>query len=50
MSTMFSRELLEAEELLKKVRSWTDEEVENLPRFYERKAREYRQLSNKSEE
>jgi len=35
-------QLQEAEELLEKVRSWTDEEVEELPIVYRKKAREYR--------
>ncbi len=39
-----SRELYEAEKLLEKVESWPEDEVEELPRFYREKAREYRQL------
>jgi hypothetical protein len=37
-----ARELFEAEELLKEVRSWSEEEVEELPRLYREKARKYR--------
>lgn len=40
----------EAEELLKELRSWSDEEVERLPKFYREKAREYRELANSGEE
>lgn len=38
-----SGEVFEAEELLEKVESWTEEEIEELPRFYREKAREYRE-------
>lgn len=41
---MRSRDLHEAEQLLEAVQSWTEDEVEELPRFYREKAREYRQL------
>lgn len=42
MTRVFPRELTEAEELLQKVRSWSEEEVEELPKFYREKAKEYR--------
>jgi len=45
-----SRHLNEAEELLQEVESWSEEEVEALPRFYKRKAREYRGLLNTGQE
>ena len=38
-----SGEVFEAEELLEKVDSWTEEEIEELPLFYREKAREYRE-------
>lgn len=40
----------EAEELLEEVDSWTEEEVEELPKFYREKAREFRGLVNSGEE
>lgn len=39
-----TKRLFEAEELLEEVASWSEEEVEALPRFYREKAREYRRL------
>jgi hypothetical protein len=37
-----SSEVFEAEELLEELESWSDEEIEELPRLYREKAREYR--------
>ena len=37
-----SSEVFEAEELLEELGSWSDEEIEELPRLYREKAREYR--------
>lgn len=50
MARIVSKHLAEAEELLKEVVAWTEEEVERLPRFYRDKAREYRKLANRGEE
>jgi len=50
VARVLSRELYEAEELLEEVQSWSEEEIEQLPRFYREKAREYRQLANSGEE
>jgi len=36
----------EAEELLKEVESWSEEEIKELPKLYREKAREYRRLTN----
>jgi len=36
----------EAEELLETVDSWSEEEIEELPKFYREKAREFRGLTN----
>jgi hypothetical protein len=36
--------LREAEQLLQKIESWTESEIEELPRLYREKAREYRQV------
>jgi hypothetical protein len=36
----------EAEELLKEVESWSEEEIEELPKLYREKIREYRRLTN----
>ncbi|MFB6186162.1 MAG: hypothetical protein ABEI86_04750 [Halobacteriaceae archaeon] len=47
---MDTSELLEAEELLKEVRSWSGEEIKELPKLYREKAREYRQLTQTGEE
>jgi len=43
---VLSQEIAEAEELLQEVESWSDEEVEELPKFYQDKAREFRGLTN----
>ena len=44
MNTTLTRfkELDEAEKLLTEVESWTEKEVEELPKFYRDKAKEYR--------
>lgn len=39
------KELALAEELLQKVASWSEAEVQNLPEFYRRKAVEYRAIA-----
>jgi hypothetical protein len=36
----------EAEELLETVESWSEEEIEELPKLYREKAREFRGLTN----
>lgn len=41
MIQVLSRRLYEAEELLEKINSWSEEEVEELPKLYREKAREY---------
>jgi hypothetical protein len=47
----FYSDLNEAKELLEAVESWSDEEVEELPKFYREKAREFqRVLTNSGEE
>lgn len=50
MARIAPREVFEAEELLREVRSWSEEEIEALPRFYREKAREFRQLAKHGEE
>ena len=50
MSRSLSADLHKAEELLKEVRSWSEEEVEELPRFYRERAREFRRLMQSGEE
>lgn len=42
MTRVLPKEMLEAEELLEEVRSWSEEEIEQLPQFYREKAREFR--------
>lgn len=49
MSRVESSEVFEAENLLKKIDSWSDEEIEELPKFYREKAREFRGLTNSGE-
>ena len=46
MSQVLPRELYEVEELLEEVKSWSEEEVQRLPKLYREKAREYRRLPN----
>lgn len=43
MTRIRSRELYEAEKLLEEVASWQEEQIEQLPKLYREKAREYRQ-------
>lgn len=50
MTQELTEQLHEAEKLLQKVTSWTEGEVEELPLFYKRKAREYRSLLQPGEE
>jgi hypothetical protein len=49
MSRIRSSEILEAEKLLAEISSWSDDEIEELPKFYREKAKEYRRLTNSSE-
>jgi hypothetical protein len=49
MTRIASRELYELEELLEEIESWSDEEVDQLPKFYREKAERYRELANKGE-
>lgn len=44
MARVRTKQVFEAEELLEEVASWSEEEVETLPRFYREKARKYRNL------
>jgi len=41
-------EILEAEELLEAVDSWSEEEIEELPKFYREKAREFQRVLTNS--
>ncbi|MDZ5813194.1 hypothetical protein U4E84_17840 [Halorubrum sp. AD140] len=45
-----SSEVFEAEELLEEISSWSNEEIEELPRLYREKAREYRRLVQQGEQ
>ena len=49
MGRIAASEVFEAEELLHEVSSWSDEEIEELPKFYREKAREFRILTNSGE-
>jgi hypothetical protein len=44
---MKTKELAEAEDLLAEVAAWPEDEVETLPKFYRRKARQYRELADR---
>ena len=50
MSRVASSEVFEAEELLEEVESWTEEEIDELPKLYREKAREFRRLTNSAQE
>jgi len=49
MSRLIPADVKEAEQLLERVQSWSDEEVDQLPKFYREKAERYRELANKGE-
>ena len=49
MSRIASSEVFEAEELLEEVKSWSEEEVEKLPKLYQEKAREFRRLTHQGD-
>jgi hypothetical protein len=42
--------MVEAENLLDELSSWSEEEIEELPELYQKKAREYRDLLNHGED
>lgn len=46
---MSMNELAEAEVLLEEVGSWSDDEVQSLPRFYREAAQRYRGLVNQGD-
>lgn len=50
MAPIITERSREAEELLDEVCSWSDEEIEALPKFYREKARKYRRQANRGEE
>jgi hypothetical protein len=50
MGRELTEQLHEAEQLLRKVSSWSEEEVGELPLFYRRKAKEFRSLLQPGEE
>ena len=50
MGQIRSKQLYEAEKLLKEIESWSEEEIESLPRLYREKAREYQGLVQQGEE
>lgn len=49
MSRIASSEVFEAEELLEEVESWSEEDIEELPKLYRDKAREFLGLMNSGE-
>jgi len=50
MSEVTPEEVLEAKELFKRVESWTEEDLADLPKFYRERARELQRLSKTGEE
>lgn len=50
MSDELAEELHEAEQLLQEIGSWSEEDIEELPLFYRRKAREFQGLLQPGEE
>ena len=50
MARIASREVFEAEELLEEVESWSAQEIEELPKFYQEKARELQRLTQQGDE
>jgi len=50
MSDTLHRKLVEADKLLEEVCSWSQAEIESLPKFYREKARELRRLKQHGEE
>ena len=50
MRRRLSKELLEAEELLEELESWSESEIEELPKLYQRKTRMYRDLLKQGED
>ena len=50
MGRVASSEVFEAEELLEEVESWSEEEIEELPKLYRDKAREFQRLRNRGEQ
>jgi hypothetical protein len=50
MRRVLSERLAEAEELLEEVDSWSDEEIEELPKLYRDKAREFQRVLTNSGE
>jgi len=50
MRRLLTKELNEAEQLLEELESWSEDEIEELPRFYREKARELRRLRKDGDE
>lgn len=48
MSRIVSSEVFEAEKLLEEIESWSDDEIEELPKFYRQKAREFQRVLTNS--
>lgn len=47
---VLTRDLSEAEQLIEEISSWSEDEIEGLPRLYREKAREFRRLANTGQE
>jgi hypothetical protein len=50
MTRVLSRRLAEAEKLLEEVESWSEEEIQGLPKLYRERAREYQGLLTRGED
>jgi hypothetical protein len=50
MTRILSRRIAEAEELLEEIQSWSEEEIEELPKLYRKKAREFQRLPQHGED
>jgi hypothetical protein len=50
MRRVLTERLNEAEQLLRELESWSEEEIEELPRFYSEKAKELRNLRKDGDE
>jgi hypothetical protein len=50
MNRVRTTDLVEAEELLSELSTWSEDEIAALPKLYREKARAYRKLANRAEE
>jgi len=48
MGRVIPKELAEAEKLLNELKSWSEDEIQDLPRFYREKARELQEQAGET--